>query len=59
MGIERLLLSKNMQTAAGDIFLERFGQLVNLSRSGQLAVKELLAAHLGAGSGGIRMSGPS
>ena len=46
LGIERLLLSKEMQTAGGDIFLERFGQLVNLSRSGQLAVKELLATHL-------------
>ena len=46
LGIERLLLSKEMQTAAGDIFLERFGQLVNLSRSGKLAVKELLAAYL-------------
>lgn len=46
LGIQRLLLSQEMQTAAGDIFLEHFGQLVNLSKSGQLAVKELLAAHL-------------
>jgi uncharacterized protein (DUF433 family) len=46
LGIERLLLSKEMQTAGGEIFLDRFGQLVNLSRSGQLAVKELLATHL-------------
>lgn len=46
LGIDRLLLSKEMQTAGGDIFLERFGQLVNLSRSGQLAMKELLTAHL-------------
>lgn len=46
LGIQRLLLSKEMQTAGGDIFLEHFGQLVNLSKSGQLAVRELLAAHL-------------
>lgn len=46
LGIDRLLLSKEMQTAGGAIFLERFGQLVNLSRSGQLAMKELLTAHL-------------
>lgn len=46
LGIQRLLLSKEMQTAGGEIFLERFGELVNLSKSGQLAVKELLAAHL-------------
>ena len=46
LGIQRLLLSKEMQTAGGDIFLERLGQLINLSKSGQFAVKELLAAHL-------------
>lgn len=44
--IQRLLLSKEMQTAGGDIFLEHLGTLVNLSKSGQLAVKELLGAHL-------------
>lgn len=46
LGVQRLLLSREMQTAGGEIFLEHFGQLVNLSRSGQLAVKELLAAQL-------------
>jgi uncharacterized protein (DUF433 family) len=46
MGIQRLLLSPELQTAAGDLFVEQLGQLVNLSRSGQLAVKQLLAAHL-------------
>lgn len=28
------------------LFIERFGQLVNLSQQGQLAVRELLEAHL-------------
>lgn len=46
LGIQRLLLSEEMQTAGGDIFLDHLGQLVNLSKSGQLAVKELLSAHL-------------
>jgi uncharacterized protein (DUF433 family) len=46
LGIQRLLLSREMQTAGGEIFLEHLGELVNLSKSGQLAVKELLAAHL-------------
>lgn len=46
LGIQRLLLSQEMQTAGGEIFLEHLGELVNLSKSGQLAVKELLAAHL-------------
>jgi uncharacterized protein (DUF433 family) len=44
--IERLLLSKELLTSAGQIFLERYGELINLSRSGQLAMKRLLAAHL-------------
>ena len=44
--IRRLLLSEELQTSGGEIFLERFGQLINLSKSGQLAVKKLLEAHL-------------
>jgi uncharacterized protein (DUF433 family) len=46
LGIQRLLLSEEMQTAGGDIFLDHLGSLINLSKSGQLAVKQLLAAHL-------------
>lgn len=46
LGIQRLLLSEQMQTAGGDIFLDHLGSLINLSKSGQLAVKQLLAAHL-------------
>lgn len=46
LGIQRLLLSQEMQTAGGEIFLEHFGHLVNLSRAGQLAIRELLAAQL-------------
>jgi len=45
-GISRLLLSKELQAAPGNVFLERFGQLINLNRSGQLAAKHLLAAVL-------------
>jgi len=46
LGINRLLLSEELQTSGGEIFLEKFGQLINLSKSGQLAVKKLLEAHL-------------
>lgn len=46
LGIDRLLLRQDLLTHAGDVFLDRFGQLVNLSKSGQLAVKLLLEAHL-------------
>ncbi len=44
--IGRLLLSEELQTSGGDLFLERFGQLINLTKSGQLAVKRLLEVHL-------------
>jgi uncharacterized protein (DUF433 family) len=45
-GISRLLLSAELQAAPGNVFLERFGQLINLNRSGQLAAKQLLDAVL-------------
>ena len=46
LGIPRLLLSEELQTAAGDIFIEQLGSLVNLSKSGQLAIKQVLDALL-------------
>ncbi|HEX7181789.1 MAG TPA: DUF433 domain-containing protein [Thermoanaerobaculia bacterium] len=45
-GISRLLLSAELQATPGNVFLERFGQLINLNRSGQLAAKHLLHAVL-------------
>lgn len=44
--IPRLLLSHDLFTAAGDLFLQRYGELINLSRSGQLALRKMLEAHL-------------
>lgn len=44
--IPRLLLSHNLFTAAGDLFLQRYGELINLSKSGQLALRKMLEAHL-------------
>lgn len=44
--IDRLLLRKELSTTAGDLFLERYGELVNLSKSGQLAMKKVLEACL-------------
>jgi uncharacterized protein (DUF433 family) len=46
LGIERLLLRPDLQTEAGRVFLERYGQLIDLSNSGQLAMKKTLEAHL-------------
>lgn len=44
--IKRLLLHKELRTDAGMLFLERYGQLVNLSRSGQLVIRQALERHL-------------
>lgn len=44
--IPRLLLSTELQATPGNVFLERFGQLINLNLSGQLAAKQLLNAVL-------------
>ena len=46
LGIERLLLNSALRTDAGNVFLDRYGELINLSKSGQLAMKRLLEAHL-------------
>ena len=46
LGIEHLLLRRDLQTEAGRLFLERYGQLIDLSNSGQLAMKKMLEAHL-------------
>lgn len=44
--IDRLLLSPELCTKAGEIFLDRYGELINLSASGQLAMRHVLDAHL-------------
>lgn len=44
--IERLLLSKDLSTHAGKLFLEKYGELINLTASGQLAMRRLLEEHL-------------
>ncbi len=44
--ISRLLLRRDLLTAAGELFLQRYGELINLSRSGQLGLKKVLELHL-------------
>ena len=46
LNIERLLLSKDLRTHAGAVFLEEYGKLINLTASGQLAMRRLLEDHL-------------
>jgi uncharacterized protein (DUF433 family) len=44
--IERLLLSPQLRASAGDIFLDRYGRLINLSKSGQVALRSVLDRYL-------------
>ena len=44
--IEQLLLREELCTAGGDLFLDRYGELMSLSASGQLAIRKVFEAHL-------------
>lgn len=46
LGIDRLLLRPELRTDAGKVFLDRYGKLIELSASGQLAMRRLFAEHL-------------
>lgn len=46
LGIENLLLRRDLLTEAGRILLDRYGELIDLSNSGQLAMRRVLEAHL-------------
>lgn len=46
LDIDRLLLREDLRAGAGQLFLDEYGKLLNLSLSGQLAMRELLNAHL-------------
>ena len=46
LGSRHPLAEQRFVTDGVDLFVEMFGQLVNISREGQLAIKELIQAHL-------------
>jgi uncharacterized protein (DUF433 family) len=46
LGIDRLLLRQELCTEKGRVFLDRYGELIELSASGQLAMRRLLEEHL-------------
>lgn len=46
LGIQRLLLRKELRTDAGKVFLDRYGELIEVSASGQIAMRQLLEEHL-------------
>lgn len=46
LSIDRLLLSPELRTHAGEVFLDRYVELINLSASGQLALRKVFEEHL-------------
>jgi uncharacterized protein (DUF433 family) len=46
LGIDRLLLRPELRADAGRVFLDRYGELIDLTASGQLAMRRLFAEHL-------------
>jgi uncharacterized protein (DUF433 family) len=46
LGIHQLLLRQELCTSGKEVFLDRYGELVNLSASGQLAMRIVFDAHL-------------
>jgi uncharacterized protein (DUF433 family) len=44
--IDRLLLRPELRANAGKVFLDRYGELIDLSASGQLAMRQLFNEHL-------------
>jgi uncharacterized protein (DUF433 family) len=44
--IERLLLSPELRTAAGAVFIEHYGKLIQLKKSEQLVIEDIFRAHL-------------
>ena len=44
--IDRLFLRRELRTSAGDLFLEKYGEFVNLNKSGQLVIAKLFRDHL-------------
>jgi uncharacterized protein (DUF433 family) len=44
--IDRLLLRKDLRTDAGRLFVEKYGELIDLSASGQLAIRKVFEEHL-------------
>jgi uncharacterized protein (DUF433 family) len=44
--LHRLLLSPELRTHAGEMFLDRYVELIDLSASGQLAMRKVFEGHL-------------
>jgi uncharacterized protein (DUF433 family) len=46
LGVDRVLLSKNLRVTKGNVFLEHLGKLINVGQGGQEAMPEILDAYL-------------
>lgn len=46
LAIDRLLLRQDLETHAGSVLIERYGKLIDLSASGQLAMRKMLERQL-------------
>jgi uncharacterized protein (DUF433 family) len=46
LSIDRLLLRPELRAEAGKVFLDRYGQLIELTASGQLAMRQFFDEHL-------------
>lgn len=46
LGSSHPLADQRMETDGRDLFVQKFGQLINISQEGQLAIRQLLEAHL-------------
>ena len=46
LSIDHLFLRKELSTADGRVFLDRYGKLIELSASGQIALEKVFEAHL-------------
>ncbi len=46
LGIDRLLLRPELRANAGKVFLDRYGELIELTASGQFAMRRLFTEHL-------------
>lgn len=45
-GIERLLIHRDLMAGAGQVFLQKYTELISLSKGGQLVLRNALQAHL-------------
>lgn len=47
LNLTRLFLSLELRTGAKELLLEKYGELINLNKSGQMAMKTMLDEHVG------------